>query len=134
MKFTFKTKQDKEVTIVAPDEYVKAKNKEGYSVRSALYLYAIENDYVSIDDIDASNIVKVKEEGTKKKTRSRKMNPVKTAIIMSIYEYLLSGQVSDAMTDGSEIDNIEIKNVERIVSFTVGSDTYELTLSKKRKK
>ena len=41
--------------------------------------------------------------------------------------------VEDAGSGSIEVSNISIPNLERVVRFELGNDTYELTLSKKRK-
>lgn len=62
--------------------------------------------------------------GTKKrKAPTRKPDYTKRKIVDA-----LKGCVSNL--EGA--DNVEVTNIERIVRFTVGTDTYEVTLSKKR--
>ena len=62
--------------------------------------------------------------GAKKRTVRRKEDPIKRALIASLFDYIL-------MYDG--VDSAAVRNPERIISFTLGDDTYEITLSKKRK-
>ncbi len=58
--------------------------------------------------------------------RERKENATKKGIIDDLFEFL---------TKNSEIayENVLITNKERQISFTVGEDTFELTLVQKRK-
>lgn len=71
--------------------------------------------------------------GTRKPTiykfseRKRKENPTKAAII---------AEIAQLLTENSEnaVENLEITNKERQVKFTIGDNTYELTLVQKRKK
>lgn len=56
--------------------------------------------------------------------KEKKVNEPKKAFIESLVEWL-----NECDTYG----NIEITNAERQVKFTIGEDTYELTLVQKRK-
>ena len=58
--------------------------------------------------------------------RERKANPTKGAIIAELAQFL---------TESSEnaCENVEITNKERQIAFTIGENSYELTLVQKRK-
>lgn len=58
--------------------------------------------------------------------KERKKNPTKEGIITEIAQFL---------TEKSEnaVENLEITNKERQIRFTIGTETYELTLVQKRK-
>ena len=58
--------------------------------------------------------------------RERKANPTKASIIAEIATFL---------TENSEnaVENLEITNKERQIAFTIGENSYELTLVQKRK-
>lgn len=56
--------------------------------------------------------------------KEKKVNEPKKAFIESLVEWL---------NECDTYDNIEITNAERQVKFTIGEDTYELTLVQKRK-
>ena len=58
--------------------------------------------------------------------RQRKENPTKADIISAIFEYL-------PHLESVLCENVEILNKERQISFTVGENKYELTLTQKRK-
>lgn len=60
------------------------------------------------------------------RARPRKENATKKGIIDDLFNFL---------TENSEIayENVSILNKERQISFTVGEDTFELTLVQKRK-
>ena len=62
--------------------------------------------------------------GTKKCTRERKVNEPKKAFIEDLVEWLKNSDT---------YENIEVLNAERQVKFTIGEDTFELTLVQKRK-
>ena len=58
--------------------------------------------------------------------RSRKENPTKGAIIAEIAKFLEE-------TSENACENVVIVNKERQIAFTVGDNSYELTLTQKRK-
>ena len=62
--------------------------------------------------------------GTKKGVRERKVNEPKKAFIEDLVEWL---------TNSETYENVEVLNAERQVKFTIGEDTFELTLVQKRK-
>lgn len=62
--------------------------------------------------------------GTKKSVRERKVNEPKKAFIEDLVEWL---------TNSEAYENVEVLNAERQVKFTIGEDTFELTLVQKRK-
>jgi len=62
--------------------------------------------------------------GTKKGIRERKVNEPKKAFIEDLVEWL---------TNSETYENVEVLNAERQVKFTIGEDTFELTLVQKRK-
>lgn len=74
--------------------------------------------------------------GTKKPTvykldnengkRSRKENPTKAAIIAEIAEFLQKNSEN-------AVENLAVLNKERQISFQIGENTYEITLTQKRK-
>jgi hypothetical protein len=74
--------------------------------------------------------------GTKKPTvykldnengkRSRKENPTKAAIIAEIAEFLQKNSEN-------AVENLVVLNKERQISFQIGENTYEITLTQKRK-
>ena len=62
--------------------------------------------------------------GTKKCTRERKVNEPKKAFIEDLVEWLKNSDT---------YENVEVLNAERQVKFTIGEDTFELTLVQKRR-
>lgn len=72
--------------------------------------------------------------GTKKRTtatkRERKPDEIKRQIIEKIADSLGAYVFTDAQYWNAE--NISITNVEREISFTIGNDSYSLTLTKHR--
>ena len=108
-----------------PDSELKTKRNALGSTKAAIDQWLFENGYMQEDEYAAE--LAVAQEGiVNKKASSRKRQPdeVKRGLIQALYSCLL---------DVDSTANVTITNVERIVSFTVGDDTYEITLSKKRK-
>ena len=70
--------------------------------------------------------------GTRKKTaynfsqRERKANPTKATVIAEIFKFLNENIEISA-------ENIEILNKERQIGFKIGENSFELTLTQKRK-
>ena len=58
--------------------------------------------------------------------RSRKENPTKGAIIAELAKFLTE-------TSENACENVVIVNKERLISFSIGENNYELTLIQKRK-
>lgn len=58
--------------------------------------------------------------------RSRKENPTKAAIIAEIAKFLTE-------TSENAVENLEITNKERQITFSIADNQYELTLVQKRK-
>lgn len=67
----------------------------------------------------------------KRKAPARKVDVDKKTIVTSLYEYLASGQIDDAL--GRAVEGIVVENEQRLITFMVGDDTYSLTLARKRK-
>lgn len=60
------------------------------------------------------------------KERVRKENPTKEGLIAAIADFLPKC--------GQNVENIEILNVGKLISFTIGEEKYEIDLKQKRKK
>jgi predicted RNA-binding protein Jag len=67
----------------------------------------------------------LKATGEKKERKApvRKPDEVKRAIIAALAEFIET-------TDGAE--NVNVTNIERMIAFSIGSDNFEVTLTKKR--
>lgn len=144
MKYTFTADNGKEKTVSIPDDYIRTNKKNlGLTTKEAIELWLFDNDYIENAEADA---LTQKAKGTgarvggaasagKRKAPVRKPDYTKRTLISEI-KNSLEGLVLDVEGAGSgptEISNISIPNLERVVRFELGDDTYELTLSKKRK-
>lgn len=135
MKYTFTNEQGKEQTVNIPDDYIATQKRTlGLSNKEAILLYLSDEGYIS-NPIVEELTNKAKNAGNqtrgKRKSPARKQDPIKRSIIASLFDNINSGAISAG--DESLIETPRIINPERIISFTVGDDTFELTLSKKRK-
>lgn len=127
MKYTFTADNGKEKTVSIPDDYIRTNKKNlGLTTKEAIELWLFDNDYIENAEADALT-QKAKVGGTSK----RKPDYTKRTLISEI-KNSLEGLVLDG-SGSIEVSNISIPNLERVVRFELGDDTYELTLSKKRK-
>lgn len=128
MKYTFADKDGKQRTVNIPDDDIKrAKSAYGLSNKEAIDMWLVDEGYLidpTVEELNAKVKANGVKGGSKKRTVHRKEDPVKRALIASLFDYIL-------MYDG--VDSAAVRNPERIISFTLGDDTYEITLSKKRK-
>lgn len=134
MKYTFINDDKRQQTVEIPDEVIKKhKRSLGCTTSEAINLFLFDEGYIENSEVtELTNKAKVNGSGVKvgckHKSPSRKPDKAKRALIQSFYQYLTSGQVSV-----SGVQKVEITNQERIISFAIGNDNYEITLSKKRK-
>lgn len=128
MKYTFADKDGKQRTVNIPDDDIKrAKSAYGLSNKEAIDMWLVDEGYLSnpvVEELNAKAKANGVKGGGKKRTVRRKEDPIKRQLIATLFDSL-------KIWDG--IYNAEIRNPERIISFSLGHDTYEITLSKKRK-
>lgn len=128
MKYTFVDKDGKQQTVNIPDDDIKrAKSAYGLSNKEAIDMWLVDEGYLTdptVEELNAKAKANGVKGGSKKRAVNRKEDPIKRALIASLFDYIL-------MYDG--VDSAAVRNPERIISFTLGDDTYEITLSKKRK-
>lgn len=128
MKYTFADKDGKQRTVNIPDDDIKrAKSAYGLSNKEAIDMWLVDEGYLTdptVEELNAKAKANGVKGGSKKRTVRRKEDPIKRALIASLFDCILTC---------NSVDNAEIRNPERIISFTLGDDTYEITLSKKRK-
>ena len=128
MKYTFADKDGKQRTVNIPDEDIKrSKSAFGLSNKEAIDMWLVDEGYLSdpvVEELNAKAKANGVGAGTKKRTVRRKEDPVKRALIASLF---------DCIQEYAGVEGATVRNLERIISFTLGDDTYEITLSKKRK-
>lgn len=131
MKYTFINEQDKQQTVVVPDDYIKINTRNlGISTKEAIMMYLSDEGYISNDVVDEltskAKDAKVGAVGERKarKAPTRKPDEVKRAMIAALYEFVSSQE---------NVENCNVTNIERMIAFSIGEDNYELVLQKKRK-
>lgn len=141
MKYTFTADNGKEKTVSIPDDYIRTNKKNlGLTTKEAIDLWLFDNDYIENAEADALTQAALASKGTNarvggkslRKAPVRKPDYTKRTLISEI-KNSLEGLALDAGSGSIEVSNISIPNIERVVRFELGDDTYELTLSKKRK-
>ena len=120
MKYTFTDLEGKEATVDIPVEYLSEHKELGSMGACKQYLY--ENGYIK-------EPVKNGNRSTKHKHK-RKPDYRKRTVITGVKEYL--EEFIPTLPDAENV-SVAVTNVERTIQFTVADDTYELTLSRKRK-
>lgn len=128
MKYTFADKDGKQRTVNIPDDDIKrAKSAYGLSNKEAIDMWLVDEGYLSdpvVEELNAKAKANGVKGGSKKRTVRRKEDPVKRALIASLF---------DCIQEYAGVEDAAVRNPERIISFSLGNDTYEITLSKKRK-
>lgn len=129
MKYTFADKDGKQRTVNIPDDDIKrAKSAYGLSNKEAIDMWLVDEGYLTdpvVEELNAKAKANGVKGGSKKRTVRRKEDPIKREIIASLFDYIQG--------NFKGFDNVIVRNPERIISFSLGDDTYEITLSKKRK-
>lgn len=135
MKYTFTNEQGIEKTVTIEDAWIaKQKKLLGITNREAILMWLSDEGYIE-DPTITELTQKAKQGGAvakgerkQRKAPVRKPDEVKRAIIAFLEKSI---RESDAAVVSS-ISNIEVTNIERVIAFSLGTDKYELTLSKKR--
>ena len=133
MKYTFVKDNGIEKTVEIADEWLsKTKRALGISTHEAIQMWLCDNDYITNEEQEQLNMragnagAGLRVQSKERKKPTRKPDDVKRELIR-----LLSDLLNDV--EEPQIENVNVINVERIISFSIGEDQYELTLSKKRK-
>ena len=132
MKYTFTKVDGNEKTVNIPDEWLsRTKNALHISSKEAINMWLCDHDLITNEEQEALNAraasagrVLDNAQTKERKKPARKPDQTKRDLIKYIYDFLCDNDIAE---------NIQIVNIERIISFNIGEDTYDLTLSKKRK-
>lgn len=128
MKYTFTDKDGKQRTVNIPEEDIRrSKSAFGLSNKEAIDMWLVDEGYLTdptVEELNAKAKANGVKGGSKKRTVRRKEDPVKRALIASLFDYI---------QEYAGVEDTTVRNPERIISFSLGDDTYEITLSKKRK-
>lgn len=135
MKYTFINKRGNQQTVEIDDAWIKTQRINlGISNQEAINMWLsdegyIENEIVNELTAKAKGNPGMRVEGKKERKKpQRKPDYIKRALVSFIYNALDKGNVEDY-----QLENIQVVNQERVISFSIKDDNYELTLSKKRK-
>lgn len=127
MKYTFTDKDGKQRTVNIPEEDIKrSKSAFGLSNKEAIDMWLVDEGYLTnpvVEELNAKAAAN-KVSAPRKRNVKRKEDPTKRAVIASLF---------DCIQEYAGVENAAVRNPERIISFSLGEDTYEITLSKKRK-
>lgn len=128
MKYTFTDKDGKQRTVNIPEEDIRrSKSAFGLSNKEAIDMWLVDEGYLTnpvVEELNAKAAAN-KVSAPRKRSVKRKEDPIKREIITSLFDYM--------QDNFKGFNNIIVRNPERIISFSLGEDTYEITLSKKRK-
>lgn len=128
MKYTFVDKNGKQRTVNIPDDDIKrSRSAFGLSNKEAIDMWLVDEGYLTdpvVEELNAKAKANGAGAGTKKRTVRRKEDPIKRQLIASLFDYI---------QEYAGVESAAVRNPERIISFSLGDDTYEITLSKKRK-
>lgn len=132
MKYTFTTAEGKDKTVNIGDDVLAQGKREGLSVRETIDRFLSDEGYI-VDPTVAALTDKAKANGVnnagktssgKRKPPTRKPDETKRALIVALNDFLC---------DYAGAEDVTVTNIERIIAFSIGTDKYEITLSKKRK-
>lgn len=127
MKYTFTDKDGKQRTVNIPEEDIRrSKSAFGLSNKEAIDMWLVDEGYLTnpvVEELNAKAAAN-KVSAPRKRSAKRKEDPIKRAVIASLF---------DCIQEYAGVENATVRNPERIISFSLGEDTYEITLSKKRK-
>lgn len=128
MRYKYKGKN-----INIPDEFIETNMRNlGLTRQAAVDLYLSDEGFISNDQIVAMTEkakaagVGAKATGEKKERKApvRKPDEVKRVVIAALADFIKTHETAH---------NVEVMNVERMISFELAGDKYEITLTKKRK-
>lgn len=127
MKYTFTDKDGKQRTVNIPEEDIRrSKSAFGLSNKEAIDMWLVDEGYLTNPVVEELNAKAAnnKVSAPRKRSVKRKEDPTKRALIASLFDYI---------QEYAGVEDATVRNPERIISFSLGDDTYEITLSKKRK-
>ena len=121
MKYTLpKSYANAGLQVDIPEATLKKYRSETGSTKAAVDRWLYENGYMAKAEYEQAN---EKNEAKKPVKREFKVDQEKAAII----EY-----IANALTAHNDIENINIVNLNRLISFSLGNSNYEVTLVRKK--
>ena len=129
MKYTLpKSYANAGIQVNIPDATLKQYRSELGSTKAAVDKWLYENDYMAKTEYEAAV---EKTEAKKPVKREFKVDKEKAEIIDFLYERLREYEDEDG---AAVLFKIEVMNRNRLISFSLGDNKYELTLVRKKAK
>lgn len=127
MKYTYVVDGIEQTAMVDMDMVRQIKKNTGMSVKDASLRYiAYANGDMTKEECLAAAVEA--EAKPKRKSPTRKVDAEKKALITSLFEYFQS----EDMLNQFAFDSVVVENDQRLIRFTIGDATYDLTLARKR--
>lgn len=121
MKYTLpKSYANAGLQVDIPEATLKKYRSETGSTKAAVDRWLYENGYMAKAEYEQAN---EKNEAKKPVKREFKVDQEKAAIIEHI---------ANALTAHNDVENINIVNLNRLISFSLGNSNYEVTLVRKK--
>lgn len=121
MKYTLpKSYANAGLQVDIPEVTLKKYRSETGSTKAAVDRWLYENGYMAKAEYEQAN---EKNEAKKPVKREFKVDQEKAAIIEHI---------ANALTAHNDVENINIVNLNRLISFSLGNSNYEVTLVRKK--
>lgn len=121
MKYTLpKSYTNAGLQVDIPEATLKKYRSEAGSTKAAVDRWLYENGYMAKAEYEQAN---EKNEAKKPVKREFKVDQEKAAIIEHI---------ANALTAHNDVENINIVNLNRLISFSLGNSNYEVTLVRKK--
>ena len=121
MKYTLpKSYANAGLQVDIPEATLKKYRSETGSTKAAVDRWLYENGYMAKAEYEQAN---EKNEAKKPVKREFKVDQEKAAIV----EY-----IANALTAHNDVENINIVNLNRLISFSLGNSNYEVTLVRKK--
>lgn len=127
MKYTYLVDGVEKTAMVDMDMVRQIKKNTGLSVRDASIRY-IEYAEGKMTKEECLATPAATETKPKRKSPARKVDAEKKALITSLFEYFQS----EDMLNQFAFDSVVVENDQRLIRFTIGDATYDLTLARKR--
>lgn len=129
MKYTLpKSYANAGIQVNIPDATLKQYRSELGSTKAAVDKWLYENDYMAKTEYEAMSEA---HQAKKPVKREFKVDKEKAEIIDFLYERLREYEDEDGVAVLSEV---EVMNRNRLISFSLGDNKYELTLVRKKAK
>ena len=128
MKYTLpKSYMNAGLKVEIPDSVLKQYRAELGSTKAAVNKWLFENEYMAKAEYEAANEAMAAKKPVK---REFKIDKEKSEIIDFLYDRLREYENEEGLPVLSEV---EIMNRNRLISFSLGDNKYEITLVRKKK-